>query len=53
MVLIMDEQARLTYNAYMREYRKKNKERMRRIVETYWSKKAEHWSKKAEQLKTQ
>ena len=34
------ERARLEKNRYMREYREKNKEKIRSINERYWAKKA-------------
>lgn len=39
----MSEQARQAYNAYMREWRRKNKEKLRAINQRYWEKKSKEF----------
>ena len=37
----MKDEARKAYNAYMSEWRKNNKEKIKQYNDTYWTKKAE------------
>ncbi len=43
----MSEEARQAYNAYMREWRKKNKEKVKATRERYWKKKLSEDRKEA------
>lgn len=43
----MSEEARQAYNAYMREWRKKNKEKVKATNQRYWKKKLSEDRKEA------
>ena len=43
----MNEESRKAYNAYMREWKRKNPDKVKVIIERYWAKKARKASEAA------